>query len=58
MVQTRPVQPPRWDDFTIARQSLFQAAHEYLTAASELVSDARSIVNYVHGAQCVSTPPN
>jgi hypothetical protein len=53
----RPIDPPRWDQWTICGKPLFEECRAYLQLASDIRVGAQKICDAVHGAQHVSTPP-
>jgi hypothetical protein len=53
----RPIDPPRWDQWTICGKPLFDECRAYLQLASDIRGRAQVICDAVHGAQHVSAPP-
>ena len=47
---------PKWTDFKIDGRGLFEACHEYLKAAQDLLNVARVIAQQAHGASQVARP--
>jgi hypothetical protein len=57
LLRPRPIDPPRWDKWTICGKPLFEASRAYLQLASEIRGRAQVICDSVHSGKHLSTPP-
>jgi hypothetical protein len=53
----RPIDPPRWDQWTICGKPLFRECEAYLHLARDVRGRAQVICDAVHGGEHVSAPP-